>query len=162
MIEVSVPVWVKGTVVHYEIVNPHTTIELEEKLRDGQIRRWTVEGPIPSRVQRMGVGANFLEPGDVVEVCGFHPKTFAATGDPPPYIHGHVLVMPDGRMSPWGPYGTTENCVRPQDRVQAWVDFLNGDVFARELWCNGESEPNVAATKVAVAEIHRVLATPCP
>jgi hypothetical protein len=66
MIEMSAPIWVKGTVVRYEIVHPHTLIELDEKTDDGQVKRWTVEGPIRSRIQRMGVDASLLQNGDVI------------------------------------------------------------------------------------------------
>ena len=76
-IDASTPVWVKGTVVRYEIVNPHTMIELEEATSDGQVKRWTVQGPIPRRIEnieRMDIDKSFLSEGDVVEVCGFTPK----------------------------------------------------------------------------------------
>src|SRR5688572_11729888 len=74
MIETSTPVWVKGAVVRYEIKNPHTVIELDETTADGQIVRWTIEGPIPGRVQRMHVDADLLKRGDIIQVCGFRPK----------------------------------------------------------------------------------------
>jgi hypothetical protein len=158
MIEMSAPIWVKGTVVRYEILNPHTRIELDEKLADGQVKRWTVEGPIPGRVQRMGLHESFLKQGDAIEICGFAPKSYAVGL---PYVHGHMIVMPDGRWSPWGPYGKLENCVRPQDAARSWLEFLNGNPFAHELWCNGESVPNSADTAAVAAEIHRLLIDPC-
>ena len=49
MIDVSTPVWVKGTVALYEPVNPHVMIALDERTDDGQVRRWTVEGPSLTR-----------------------------------------------------------------------------------------------------------------
>lgn len=107
MIDVSVPVWVKGTVVRYEPINPHAMFELEETTDDGQRRRWTIEGPFPGRLDRilslnrMGADEPFLNAGDVIEVCGFYPKGESAPSRR--YIHGHVLVMPDGRMQSWGP-----------------------------------------------------------
>ena len=167
MIEITAPIWVKGTVVRYEIVNPHTMIEVEERTDGGQVIRWTVEGPIIGRIQRMGVDASFLKAGDVIELCGFRRKRQgldSKTAEPgvlPPYIHGHLLVLPNGRMRPWGPYGKLENCVRPEDRAAAWVEFLNDDSLARELWCNGESVPNRAELTAVAAEIHAGLTTPC-
>jgi len=170
MIDTSTPIWVKGTVVHYEIVNPHTMIALEERMGDGQVKRWTVEGPIVSRIQRMGVDENFLKDGDVIEVCGFAPKAVLARqgsyepdGVSVPFVHGHMLVMPDGEMSPWGPYGKLENCVRPGDHVQTWLDFLNTDSIARDLWCNNyrTTVPTIAASSALVDEINRLMARPC-
>ena len=165
MIETSTPIWIKGTVVRYEIVNPHTMVEIEETTEDGQVKRWTVEGPIIARIQRMGVDANLLKNGDVIELCGFRPKAAdgarRSTDGPPPYVHGHMLVMPDGRWQPWGPYGQLENCVRAGDQAQSWLDFLNTDPFARELWCNGNPAPTIAAAVALADEVNRLLASPC-
>jgi hypothetical protein len=78
-------------------------------------------------------------------------------------MHGHLLVMPDGRKQAWGPYGKLNNCVRPDDDAQAWVGFLNADAIARELWCHPQrtSVPTVAAAKSLAEEIDRRLASPC-
>jgi len=57
-IDASTPVWVEGTVVRYEIVNPHAMIELEEATSDGQVRRWTVQGP---NLQRLGFGGRMAK-----------------------------------------------------------------------------------------------------
>jgi hypothetical protein len=43
--------------------------------------------------------------------------------------------MPDGQMQLWGPYGKLENCVRPNDSTQLWLQFL-GNPMARDLWCS--------------------------
>src|SRR6187549_3473741 len=163
-VDITTPVWIKGTVVRYEIGNPHTMIELDEKPADGQTIRWTLEGPFPGRIQRMHVDATLLKPGDVIEVCGFHYKSqrlaHAETGAPvPPSMHAQLLVMPGGRMPPWGPYGKLDNCVRPDDDSQSWVDFLNNDAIARAIWCDRSrtSAPTVAAAQPLAEEIDRRL-----
>ena len=169
VIDTSTPVWVKGTVVRYEIVNPHTMVEIEEKLGDGQVKRWTVEGPGLGRIERMGVDESFLKLGDVIEVCGFNPKKElldrrpADAGPLPPFTHGHMIVMPDGRMSPWGPYGKLENCVRPGDQAQSWLNFLNTNKIARDLWCNPyrTTVPTIAVSRGLVQEINDSMASPC-
>ena len=167
-VDITTPVWVKGTVVRYEIANPHTMIELDVPTADGQVVRWIMDGPIPMRVRRMGVDASLLTVGDVIEACGFHYKSqraaHAETGAPlPRFFHVHLLVMPDGRLQPWGPYGKLNNCVRPNDDVQSWVDFLNNDAIARQLWCFPQrtTVPTVAAAKPLADEIDRRLASPC-
>ena len=48
-VDITVPVWVKGTVVRYEIGNPHTMIEFDVPTEQGQVVRWTIDGPISSR-----------------------------------------------------------------------------------------------------------------
>ncbi|HVJ28969.1 MAG TPA: DUF6152 family protein [Gammaproteobacteria bacterium] len=168
-VDITTPVWVKGTVVRYEIGNPHTMIELDVKMTDKQVVRWTLDGPFLGRVERMHVDETLLKRGDVIEVCGFHYKSqrlaHAETGAPlPPFMHADLLVMPDGRMQPWGPYGKLNNCVRPDDDSQSWVDFLNNDAIARQLWCHPTrtSVPTVAAAKPLAEAIDRRLAIPCP
>jgi hypothetical protein len=167
-LDITTPVWVKGTIVRYEISNPHTMIELDATTPNGQTVRWTIDGPTPGRVQRMGVGKGLLKRSDVVEVCGFryksqvaaHAKTGAAA---PPFMHGHLLVMPDGRKQAWGPYGKLNNCVRRNDDVRSWVDFLNNDAIARQLWCLPQrtNVPTAEEAKPGAEEIDRHLATPC-
>src|SRR5262245_31678860 len=87
-VDITTPVWIKGTVVRYEIGNPHTMIELDEKTAEGQTVRWTLDGPFPGRIQRMHVDATLLKLGDAIEVCGFHYKSQrlarAETGAPVP------------------------------------------------------------------------------
>jgi len=167
-VDITTPVWVKGTVVRYEIGNPHTMIELDATSADGQVVRWTVDGPIPARAQRMGVDGSLLTRGDVIEACGFHYKSqrvaHAETGAPlPPFMHAHLLVLPDGRMQPWGPYGKLNNCARPTDKVESWLDLLNNNAIARELWCYPQraNVPTIATAKPLADEIDRRLAAPC-
>jgi hypothetical protein len=163
MIDVSTPVWVTGTVVRYEPIDPHVMIALEQRTEDGQVQ-WTVEGPILGRLHRYGLGKDFLKAGDVIEVCGFFPKSEIVKSYPPPrYIHGHLLVMADGRMQPWGPYGKLDNCVRPGDDSRSWLDFL-ANPMARELWCNAFtfSMPlRPSSSKALVDEINSGMADPC-
>jgi hypothetical protein len=117
----------------------------------------------------MDVDKSFLSEGDVVEVCGFVPKWVleraAANpdGPPTPFIHGHLLVKADGQRSPWGSYGKMENCVRPGDETQSWVQFLNANPFARVLWCNPyrTTVPTIVASSALVDEINRLMASPC-
>jgi hypothetical protein len=165
MIEISTPIWVKGTVVSYEPVDPHTMIELDIGGEDG---RWTVEGPILGRLGRYGLlGKDFLKPGDSIEVCGFAPKqelrdSFASRRLEQ-FMHGHLLVLSNGDMQLWGPYGKLDNCVRPGDDRDSWLDFLNNPM-ARQIWCG----PVQTATPLSplssrglVEEINRQMTTPC-
>jgi hypothetical protein len=166
-IDTSTPVWVKGKVVRYEIVNPHTIVEVEETTSEGQVKRWTVEGPFLRRFENMDVDKSFLSEGDVVEVCGFTPKRLLDPANPngprPPFIHGHLLVKANGQRSPWGSYGKMENCVRAGDDTQSWVQFLHANRFARVLWCNRyrTTVPTIAESSALVDEINRLMASPC-
>src|SRR6185436_2680756 len=65
---------VKGTVVAFHRINPHSFIFVEEKTTDGSVRRWAVEGPSSLQLNRKSFPKDGLKPGDVVEVCGYVPR----------------------------------------------------------------------------------------
>jgi hypothetical protein len=177
MIEISTPVWVKGTVVRYTTAEPHTMIELEEEPANGSARRWIIEGPFAGRLDRilklhdMAPNQPFVRAGDVIEVCGFRAKPEYAPERSYPdldiardrFIHGQVLVMPDAKMHSWGPYGKMDNCVRPGDQIPAWLEFLDRDTLARDMWCNGQTYTQIAsvAPEAFVAEVNRRMKIPC-
>jgi uncharacterized protein DUF6152 len=106
---------VKGTIVQFHPINPHSFIFLEEKSADGQTHRWAVEGPSIIQLKRTGFATDVLKPGEVVEVCGYVPKeavmwqiASADTTTTSPagrLINAEMLVMPDGKQQSWGDYG---------------------------------------------------------
>lgn len=153
MFDLQKSIWLKGTVVNYAPYNPHARITLEQKDADGRTQRWVLEGPNTNRLQRMHVDDAFLKPGDVIEVCGFpwreqyaQPAAPDSGAPPRPAMHIHMVVMPDGRMRLFGPYGKLDNCIRPNDTTQAWVDFLNTDPLGQLAWCNGLKLTTVPST----------------
>jgi hypothetical protein len=170
MFDLQKSIWLKGTVVSYEPVNPHARLTLEQKAENGPLQRWLVEGPNLNRLQRMGVDKDFLKAGDVIEVCGFpfrqefsQPASSDAGAPPRPAMHVHMVVMPDGHMRLFGPYGKLDNCIRPHDTVQSWVNFLNADPLGRQAWCAGQTYTSVASTapKTFVDDVNRLMANHC-
>jgi hypothetical protein len=159
-IDLSTAVWVKGTVVRFDRINPHTIIELDEAVGADQ-RRWRIEGPFLARLERMGGDGPLFAAGDVIEACGFPRKDAAA--DAQRLIHGHVLVLPNGRLRSWGPYGKIDNCVRPGDDPSRWLALLKSDPQAREAWCDKARAaiPTRTESRALVEEIDRSLAQPC-
>jgi len=113
---------VKGTVVEFHQINPHSFIFLEQTDTDGVTRRWAVEGPSLLQLKRRGVASDVLKRGDVVEVCGYAPKEAIvwqiASADPSAaspagrLINAETLVMPDGKEESWGDYGV-HKCFAP-------------------------------------------------
>ena len=172
MFDIGKPIWVKGTVVSFQLINPHVMVALEQKGDDGQVQRWTVEGSGLNTFTRAGHGADFMQVGDVIEVCGFTFKEeilarnsgLDARGAVRPSVHGQMLVMADGQMRMFGGYGKLENCVRPDDSVPAWVRFVDTDGRARNAWCNSRVFANFPSLppKAFVDEVNRLMANPCP
>jgi Family of unknown function (DUF6152) len=106
---------VKGTVVAFQQINPHSFIFLDEANAGGQTRRWAIEGPSLLQLSRRGAAKDIVKPGDVIEVCGYVPKetTIWQIASPDPsaasisgrLINAELLVMPDGHEESWGGYG---------------------------------------------------------
>ena len=95
---------------------------VEEKIAEGQIRRWAVEGPSNLQLKRTGFDPSVLKPGMVIEVCGYAPKEATtwqiASADPSAtslagrLLNAELLVMPDGHEQSWGDYGA-HHCFAP-------------------------------------------------
>jgi hypothetical protein len=171
------PVWITGTIVRYRPVDPHAMIELQEPQPAGPGRKWIVEGPRRGRLEWIlqnngGIGdGQILKVGDRIAVCGFPlQKDFAAARmyeDWPPeqerFVHGQVIVMPNGQMQSWGPYGKIDNCVRRGDTARTWIRFLDRDPLARRLWCAAMGNTGLAqpAPRAIIGEINRGLGASC-
>jgi hypothetical protein len=160
MVEISTPVWVKGTVVEFRAQHPHVMVKLDVQGKDGRPQQWDIEGPNLMRLERMGADKDFLKAGDVIEVCGFRLKQPYTR---PAFIHGQVLVMPDGHMRLFGPYGKLTNCIRPADTAEKWAKFLKEDPLALPAWCNARVYVQVATVSppAMIEAIDRQMEYPC-
>ena len=116
---------VKGVVVRFERMNPHTVLFVDEEGEDGQIQRWAVEGPAPVLLERRGVNKDALKAGDFIEACGYvlknegagnvrtvntEPLSESLKATTPKTMSGRVmdgelLVMPNGQKQVWSDYG---------------------------------------------------------
>lgn len=119
LFDLSMHTWLKGRVTSYEAINPHARITLEVADDKGDVRQWTIEGPRLGRIERLGIDGDFVSVGDVIEVCGFFAKGGNARSS---RVHGHVVVLANGEMWQWGPYGRLELCVHPDD----WDSIATG------------------------------------
>jgi hypothetical protein len=113
--ETTKAIRVKGTIVQFHAINPHSIIYVEEKNAEGQtIRRWAVEGPGAFLLARRGL-EKIVKVGDVIEVCGYPPKetTMWQIANPNPgapslagrLITAELIVLPDGKVQEWEDYG---------------------------------------------------------
>lgn len=180
----TTPVWVRGTVVRFEPINPHTLIALEGTSEDGEVSTWVVEGPGQSQLDRMGIGMDVPNVGDVIEFCAFPyrsaaelsslfpgvdfsaPRWSRDAGDSSSqFVAGHVMVMPDGEKQFWEPHGVLGECIRSvDDQRQSWLDFLNSSSRAREAWCQQRRYTYVRSTaslQEFVEEINDSIDNPC-
>ena len=124
--DTTTAVRVKGTVVQFHRINPHSFLVLEPQGAPGQ-RRWAVEGPSALQLDQRGIAKDALKPGDVVEVCGYLPKeaTIWQLTSPEPnavslsgrLLNAETIVMSDGREQSWGDYGV-HRCFGPEYRDQ--------------------------------------------
>jgi hypothetical protein len=117
--DTTTPLWVKGTVVRFDRIDPHVRFLLDQTGEDGKTQRWAVDGPPSNNVYRLGIGEDFLKAGDVVEVCGFALKEEAkpdVLADRP--FSGHLLVMPNGKRRFWSNYGVLDKCLNPGEKVE--------------------------------------------
>jgi len=68
------PLLLKGTVVKWELVNPHSWIHLDVKNADGSVTRWMVEGGSPNSLFRLGFSRESLPKGTEIVVDGYQAK----------------------------------------------------------------------------------------
>ena len=61
---------IEGTLVQFDLKNPHSFIEIETKDDKGQVVKWSVEWAAASDLQSQGVTARTLKYGDVFTVTG--------------------------------------------------------------------------------------------
>jgi hypothetical protein len=167
------PLWIKGTVVRFERINPHSIITLEDRADNGEVRRWAVEGPAQSQLDRMGIAEDFPRVGDVLKFCAFpyRPEHSArlsardAEGVPRQLIEGHVMVTSDGEKQFWDPHGLISACIGSSaDSRKSWLAFLNSNPGAREAWCQQRASPatqSTASSRELVEEIDRWIDKPC-
>ena len=121
--DTTTPIRLKGTIVRFHEINPHSFLYIEVTGEGGRISRWAVEGPSILQIRRMGVVAvDALKPGTVIEVCGYAPKEntvwqIASTAPGAVSMAGRLLdaemlVLADGKEQSWGDYGV-HKCFSP-------------------------------------------------
>jgi len=166
------PIWIRGMVVRFERVNPHSIITLEEKSADGRIQRWAVEGPGQFELDRVAIPDGFPKVGDALEFCAFPYKeeysarfrSQDADGTPRQLLAGHVMVTPDGQKEFWEPHGTISACILSSSYPrQWWLDFVKSNPRARHGWCEqrARASAQAAASNELIAEIDASIGNAC-
>jgi len=68
------PLKLRGTVVKWEVTNPHSWIHMDVKGDDGKVVTWMVEGSSPNNLYRLGFTKDSLPPGSEILVEGYRAK----------------------------------------------------------------------------------------
>jgi hypothetical protein len=120
--DTTAAVRVKGILVRFEQVNPHSVLFLDEERPDGKIQRWAVEGPGVLQLKRLGIELGMFKAGDVIEACGYVTKAgvdrTVDTGSKTlkslsgRLMDGEQIVMSDGQKRKWSDYGF-HKCLEP-------------------------------------------------
>jgi hypothetical protein len=72
--DVTKPMTLKGTLVKWEMVNPHSWFHIDERKPDGAIVNWMIEGGSPNQLIRLGVTKNTLTIGTELVIEGYLAK----------------------------------------------------------------------------------------
>lgn len=68
------PLKLKGTVVKWEVTNPHSWIHMDVTGDDGKVVTWMIEGGSPNNLYRLGFTRDSLPPGAEIVVEGYQAK----------------------------------------------------------------------------------------
>ena len=68
------PIKVRGSVVKWELTNPHSWIHIDVKGPDGKAVTWMIEGASPNYLYRLGFTKESLPPGTDITVEGHQAK----------------------------------------------------------------------------------------
>jgi Family of unknown function (DUF6152) len=103
--DVNKPLTLKGTLVKWEMINPHSWFHIEVKDPNGEVVEWMVEGGSPNSLIRQGVTKATLQIGMELVIEGYRAKDASNTAV------GRNFVLPDGKRlfvgSPGGPDSST-------------------------------------------------------
>ena len=70
----SRPIKLQGTLVKWEMINPHSWFHIDVKDQDGKVVRWMIEGGSPNQLMRLGVTKNTLAVGTELIIEGYQAR----------------------------------------------------------------------------------------
>jgi Family of unknown function (DUF6152) len=106
------PVTLKGTVVKWEMINPHGWITIDVTEPDGKTAQWMIETSNPNGLMRLGWSKRSLKPGDEITVEAYRAKDGSNTAN------AARITLADGRTVFAGSSGTPAGTpgTSPQER----------------------------------------------
>ena len=89
--DVNKPLKLQGTLIKWEMVNPHSWFHVAVKDADGKTTEWLIEGGSPNQLIRMGVTKNTVPIGTELVVDAYQAK------DGTNKAVGRNFVLADGK-----------------------------------------------------------------
>src|SRR5258706_6715078 len=77
--DVTKPLTLKGTLVKWEMINPHSWFHIEVKTPEGEVVEWMIEGGSPNSLIRQGVTKLSLQIGMELIIEGYRAKDASNT-----------------------------------------------------------------------------------
>ena len=72
--DIDKPMTLKGTLVRWEMINPHSWFHVDVEDASGNSVTWQIEGGSPNELIRNGVTKNTVEVGTVLSIEGYLAK----------------------------------------------------------------------------------------
>jgi len=88
--DINKPLTLKGTLVKWEMVNPHSWFHINVTGPDGKVTEWMIEGGSPNALIRTGVTKNTVKVGTELTIEAYGAK------EGPNKAVGRNFVLPDG------------------------------------------------------------------
>ena len=89
--DINKPLTLRGKLVKWEMINPHSWFHIDVTDSDGKVATWMVEGGTPNELIRKGVTKHTLIIGTELAVEGYHAK------DGTPKAVGRNFTLSDGQ-----------------------------------------------------------------
>jgi hypothetical protein len=72
--DINKPMQIRGTLVKWEMINPHSWFHLDVKDADGKVTTWMIEGGSPNQLIRLGVTKRTISIGTELVVDAYQAK----------------------------------------------------------------------------------------
>jgi hypothetical protein len=89
--DINKPMQLKGTLVKWEMINPHSWFHIDVKEPDGRVTTWMIEGGSPNQLIRLGVTKKTVTIGTELVIDAYQAKDGTNKGV------GRNLLLANGR-----------------------------------------------------------------
>ena len=72
--DINMPLQLRGTLLKWEMVNPHSWFHVNVKDASGRVTEWMVEGGSPNQLIRLGVTKNTIPIGTELHIDAYQAK----------------------------------------------------------------------------------------